>query len=134
MSQLLVQLPADDLLLLANTARYAGDIVSARAAFIKLRERHAGHSASLLAAFSLGRLASDSANDAAEAARWFRVFLAESPRGDLAAGARARLMNTLLKVGDQAGAAAVARDYLTYHPTGPHSTTARSLVKSPKSR
>jgi hypothetical protein len=126
--RLIGSLGADDLLLLANTARYAGDVGTAKSAYIKLRQRHPGHSAAHLAAFSLGRLGSDVEGDPNSAARWFRTFLQESPRGDLAAGARARLMSTLLKLNDRRGAQAVAKDYLKYHPNGQHSATARSLV------
>ncbi len=134
LSKLSASLGADDMLLLANSARYAGDTRTARATFLELRQRHAGQPAARLAAFSLGRLASDADHDPGQAARWFRTFLSESPRGDLAAGARARLMNNLLKLGDEAGAQAVARDYLRYHPDGPQSDTARSLVNAAQSR
>ena len=130
MADLRAALSADDMLLLANTARYAGDLKTARSTFLKLRQRYPGHSAARLAAFSLGRLASDSQIDNADAVYWFRIFLQESPRGDLAAGARARLMSALLRQGDQMGARAIARDYLTNHPGGPHVETARSLASA----
>lgn len=125
---------AEDLLLLANTARYAGDGRTAHAAFIRLRERYPGDRTASLAAFSLGKLAIDTEGNPAEAARWFKTFLQESPRGDLAAGARARLMNALLAQGDRNGAESVARDYLEFHPGGPQRDTARALLGAPKSQ
>ena len=119
---------------MANTARYAGDTKAARTAFVRLRERYPGDRTASLAAFSLGKLAIDTEGNPAEAARWFRTFLQESPRGDLAAGARARLINALLEMGDRKGAEAVARDYLAFHPDGPQRDTARALLGTTKSR
>jgi hypothetical protein len=131
--QLLSKLGPDDLLLFGNAARLSGDGRVAEEAYRSLRKRFAGKQAATLAAFALGRLATDTQHDTAAATRWFEVFLAESPRGDLAAGARARLMDMHVKAGEFGRASVVARDYLAYHPEGPHKSTARSLVDRAKS-
>lgn len=125
---LVASLPAGDLLVLANAARYAGHPTDARRAFLELRARFGRHPASVLASFYLARLALDNDHDPRSAARWFRTYLAEAPDGQLAAGARVDLMNLLLQLGDQAGAKTAARDYLKHHPKGAYAATARSLL------
>jgi TolA-binding protein len=124
-------LSANDLLLLANAARYAGNHPRARQAQLKLRERFPGHSAAALSAFYLARSSLDIEGRPGDAARWFRVYLSEAPSGGLAAGARSNLMSILLSMGDSAGARAVARDYVRYHPDGPNAKQARALLSEP---
>jgi hypothetical protein len=123
------ELSDNDLLLLANAARFSGDRKRAKQALLKLRERFPGRAAAELAALYLARLAEDVEKNPAQAVVWLRAFLQESPTGDLAQGARANLLAILLRRGDQAGARAVARDYLRYHPEGPHAAQARSLER-----
>lgn len=120
--------PENDLVVLANTARYSGDAARAREALLKLRQRFPGRSGARLAALYMARISEDLERQPNEAARWLRVFLQESPSGDLAASARVNLMSILLRSGDQAGARAIAKDYLKYHPDGPHAGQAQSLV------
>ena len=121
------ELSDNDLLLLANAARFSGDGKRAKQALLKLRERFPGRAAAELAALYLARLAEDVERNPAQAVVWLRAFLQESPTGDLAQGARANLLAILLRRGEQAGARAVARDYLRYHPEGPHAAQARSI-------
>jgi hypothetical protein len=128
-SRLTLELPENDLLLLANAARYSGNAGRAREALTKLRDRFAGRPASSLAALYLAKIAEDMTHEPARAVHWLRVFLAESPSGDLAAGARASLMSLLLRSGDERGARAVAKEYLSYHPNGSHADEARALIR-----
>jgi hypothetical protein len=121
-------LSAKDLLLLANTARYAGSSSEARGALLKLRERFPGSPSAAHAALLLASQAEDRDKNSHEAERWLRTFLMESPRGELAAGARARLLATLLKRGARAEAEQVARDYLRAHPNGQHAAQARAVL------
>ena len=123
-----LELPENDLLLLANAARYSGDVGRAREALTKLRERFRGRSGASLAALHFAKIAEDMTHEPAEATRWLRTFLRESPDSDLAAGARASLMSLLLRAGDRGGARAVAEDYLRRHPNGQHAADARALV------
>lgn len=125
---LMEQLPANPLLKLGNTARFAGDPSSAKRALTRLRQRFPRSSAARLSAVYMARLAEDEDHNPAEAARWLRVYLRESPTGGLASDARANLLSILLNLGDTDGARAVARDYLKYDPRGPHAEKARSLV------
>jgi hypothetical protein len=127
-SELCASLPENDLVTLANSARFSGNSARAHQALNALRQRFAGRPGGELAALYLARTAEDLDKKPAEAVRWLRVFLSESPHGDLAAGARANLMGLLLRSGDTEGARGVARDYLRYHPTGPHAAEARALL------
>jgi hypothetical protein len=124
------ELAENDLLLLANTARYAGDARKARMALQKLRSRFPRGAAAPVSALYLARIAEDHDKNPVEAAHWLNVFLNESPRGGLAADARARLLSLLLKQGNRQRAREVAADYLKYHPDGPHAAKARGLVGS----
>jgi hypothetical protein len=94
-----------------------------------VRKRFPGHETARLATFGLGRLAADVEHNDAQAAQWFRTFLREGGQGALAEGARGRLMSVLLRLGDEAGAKAIAKDYLKFHPQGKHSKVARSLIE-----
>ena len=122
-------LPAGDLLMLANSARFAGKPTQARRAFLELRERFAGRPEAVLASFYLARIALDSERNTTAAAHWFRTYLRDAPNGQLAAGARVDLMNILLGQGDHAGARRLAEDYLKHHPNGAHAGVARSLLE-----
>lgn len=123
------ELSATDLLLLANTARYAGTASEARGALLKLRGRFPGSPSANHAALLLASQAEDRDKNPNEAERWLRTFLMESPRGELAAGARARLMAALLRRGARAEAEQVARDYLRLHPGGQHVAQAEAVLQ-----
>ena len=127
---LINEVSENDLLLLANAARYSGDTPRAHQAQLKLRERFAGHRSAALAAFYLARAGLDIEHRPDIAIHWFETFLAESPRGDLAALARAHLMSLWLNRGQREKAHQVALDYLRYHPDGAQAAQARSLVQS----
>ncbi|HVR20943.1 MAG TPA: hypothetical protein VMS65_14630, partial [Polyangiaceae bacterium] len=92
------------------------------------RQRFAGRPGASLAALYLAKVAEDMTHEPGEAIRWLRVFLEDSPRGDLASGARASLMSLLLRTGDRAGARNVAEEYLRHHPNGSHAAEARALA------
>jgi transmembrane sensor len=122
------ELPEGELLALGNAARYSGSASRAREAMLTLRTRFPAGPAAELAALYLAKIAEQLDNNPKEAARWLRVFLTESPTGNLAADARASLLSILLSTGDTAGATAAARDYLRHHPNGPVAERARLLV------
>lgn len=128
--EVLTHASTEELLELGNTARFAGRPDRARRAYTSLRTRYPQAAEARLAAFAMARLAADVDREPQRAIHWLRVFLGESPSGELAASARARLMDTLASQGRQGEAAEVARDYLRHHPAGPHAGIARALLGS----
>lgn len=118
---------ADDRILLGNTARFSGDSAAAERAYLGARATGVA-SAKSLAAYYLARIALDGHRSSGEAIRWLRTFLQEDPGGELAASARARLIDLLQRTGDRAGARQTAFEYLRLHPNGPHAPLARSLT------
>jgi hypothetical protein len=117
-----------ELALLGDTARFAGKPADALTAYQALRSRGAGTASAKQAAFSIARVHFDQRAAYAEAARWFRTYLAEQPGGPLAREAEGRLMESLSRAGDRAGARQVAEGYLAKYPHGPHERVARQLV------
>jgi TolA-binding protein len=105
-----------------------GRIDRAVEAYRAVRRRFSGHERSAVAAFALGRVAFDQRGDYADAARWFRVYLAEQPGGRLQRDALGRLVESLGRGGDSREAAQEARRYLERYPTGPHAEMARRLI------
>ncbi|HKY37186.1 MAG TPA: FecR domain-containing protein [Polyangiaceae bacterium] len=117
-----------ELSLLGDTARFAGRPVDALSAYQALRSRASGSAAAKQAAFSIARVHFDQRAAYAEAARWFRTYLAEQPGGPLAREAEGRLMESLSRSGDRAGARKAAEHYLGKYSSGPHERVARQLL------
>lgn len=120
-----------DLVTLADTARLAGDLGRATQVYVSIRKRYPGSRDAALAAFTLGRMAFDQRGAFANAAHWFRTYLAEQPNGALAREAAGRLIEALERGGDPEGAREAAAHYLASWPSGPHAEKARSLIASP---
>ena len=62
----------------------------------------------------LAGLAQDHAKNPDEAATWLRLFLSESPQGELSAGARARLLGILVRQGKNGEARIIVQGMI--HP------------------
>ena len=119
---------AADLVALGDAARYTGRLDRAGEAYRAVRARFPGHERSAVAAFAMGRIAFDQRADFADAARWFRTYLAEQPGGRLDRDALGRLVESLSRAGDTGGARSEATRYLERYPTGPHAEMARRLT------
>lgn len=128
-SEQCARLRVDELALLCDTARHAGDAAKARSAYGQLRQRFPGSGQASLAAFHLGVLEFDHFGAHAKAAGWFRTYLHESPTGPLTREARGRLMEALHRTGS-GDASGLASAYLRDYPSGPHAQLARRIVSS----
>jgi hypothetical protein len=117
-----------DLALLGDTARFVGRPTDALSAYQALRARSTGSVAAKQAAFSIARVHFDQRAAYAEAARWFRTYLAEQPGGPLAREAEGRLIESLSRAGDRDAARKVADGYLAKYPHGPHARLAQQLL------
>lgn len=116
------------LMLLADVARYAGNVPRADYAYSAVRHRFAASSESTLAAYFLARLAFDERGNYGQAVSWFRTYLAENPSGGLAREALGRLMEAQHRLGRKSEASASARRYLAEYPMGPGAPLARQLI------
>lgn len=117
--------PAADLLLLADSARFAGETGRARQALLAARGRGAKGNT----AFLLGKLSADGAGSAGEAAQWLETYLAEAPSGGLAEQALGRLIEVRRRAGQMEAARAAAARYLEKYPNGGYASTARAVVE-----
>ncbi|HTN83102.1 MAG TPA: FecR domain-containing protein [Sorangium sp.] len=118
----------DDLVALADAARYArrGDV--AQRALTATRKRFPGTSHGKAAAFLLGRMVDDGGSPGAAVA-WYDAYLAESPGGPFAAEALGRKMVAVERTSGRAAARPLAELYLKRHPRGAHAPVARDLMK-----
>ncbi|WP_438010090.1 FecR domain-containing protein [Sorangium sp. So ce321] len=118
----------DDLVALADAARYArrGDV--AQRALTATRKRFPGTSHGKAAAFLLGRMVDDGGSPSAAVA-WYDAYLAESPGGPFAAEALGRKMVAVERTGGRAAARPLAELYLKRHPRGAHAPVASDLMK-----
>jgi hypothetical protein len=115
----------DDLVALADAARYAGRGDLAQRALQSVRSRFASSPAARTAAFLLGRMAEGGAPSAAIG--WYDRYLAEAPGGAFASEALGRKM-LLLRTSSPAQARAVAKQYLKSFPKGGYAQVARDIV------
>jgi hypothetical protein len=121
--------PEDELLLLADAARYARRPALARSLYLSTRARFASRPSAARAAFALGRLAVEQGAPWQESAQWFERVTTEQPAGPLAREAMGRQIEALQRGGANERAASVARAYLSRFPDGPSAGLARSLLR-----
>ena len=108
----------EDVMLLGDAARHAGQSSQARHAYATVRERAPRTASAARAAFALGRLSVD--DDPEHATRWFEQSLSESPQGPLAQAARDRVFEAAVRNGDPKRIREFAKSYLADSPEGPH--------------
>ena len=121
---------AQDLITLADAARYTKKYETARQSLLALRARFAGSDRAKDAAFFLGRLSEVGPASSDAALTWYDTYLAEAGRGPYASEALGRKL-TLLVHRDRALAQQTARTYLLRFPEGNQAQLARSVVQSP---
>lgn len=113
----------------ADALRVASQGMRARELLLDVRHRFGGTAAAARAAFVLGVLSLETFHAPAEAARWFELYLRESPDGALAREALGRRVQSLHLAGDDAGAREAAERYLARDPDGPFSPFARGILR-----
>jgi hypothetical protein len=122
---------SDDLVALADAARYRrrGDL--ARAALLALRRRFPGSPRALSALFLLGRVEELRATGSAQAIRWYGEYLANAPSGTYAAEALGRKMVLSNELGGPVLARPIADEYLRRFPNGSYAGAAHELQRGP---
>jgi len=119
------RLGADDLVLLGDVARLAGDFDRADEAYRSARRRFPDADRPI---YALGLIAFEGRHNYKMAGDLFAGYLRSFPRGPLAREAAGRLIESRLKAGDDAEARRAATAYLHDFPGGPHAALARRTV------
>jgi TolA-binding protein len=123
----IVRASVAELMLLGDAARLAPKQGRAVQAYKAVRTRFPGTAEAQRAAFTLGRI-SLSQGSYSGAARWFKACLNDNRSGNLAREASGRLIESLDKAGDSAGARKAAEDYLAHFASGPHTKLAKKIL------
>ena len=115
-----------DLMAFGNAARFEGRWHSAKRAYLAVRDRFAGTSSAISAAYFLGRVSEST--DPSAAITWYDRYVAEAPAGAWVAEATGRRMAILYKTQGAAAANRAAKDYLQKYPEGPYAGFARKIL------
>ena len=129
--QILTQASSEELLALADAARYRRRADLAREALLANRRRFPGSPSALDAAYLLGRLAESGRGGLDQALAWYDTYLAGAPAGPYASEALGRKMMAFNQLHKDPEARALARDYLGRFPSGSYAGAARALLPSP---
>ena len=122
---------SDDLLALADAARYRRRMDLARDALLAERRRFPDSPRSLDAAFRLGRVEEASDRGLARAIEWYDEYLTRAPTGTYASEALGRKMTLMSKLGGPSRARPFAEEYLRRFPGGTYAGPARAFVRAP---
>jgi tetratricopeptide (TPR) repeat protein len=128
LDRLLAEQDLERLLLLADTARFAGKTEVAQRVLLSAIERFSNQPRAEVALFNLGRNELDALNHPEAATRWFTRYLAQYPAGTLTREVLARLMESQKRAGQLDAARSTARRYLEHFPGGPYAPLAHSLL------
>ncbi len=125
-AQVLEGANTQDLMAVANAARFLGRTESSREALEALRRRFKGTFAAQSATYLLGRISEPYSSK--EAIGFYLQYEREAPNGALVAEAVGRRLLLLQATGDRSGTERLARDYVTRFPDGPYAGVARKIV------
>jgi len=118
----------DDLLALADAARYRRRTDLARSALLAVRRRFPN---AVEAAFLLGRVEELRPGATAAAIGWYDEYLVRAPRGTYAAEALGRKMILTNELAGREKARPLAEEYLRRFPSGSYAGAARALQQVP---
>ena len=122
---------SEDLIALANAARYRRRMDLARQALLAERRRFPESDRTLDATFLLGRVEESSERGTEHALRWYGEYLARAPGGTYASEALGRKMILTGKLQGDLRARPIAEEYLQRFPSGTYAGTARALSHTP---
>jgi hypothetical protein len=122
---------SDDLLALADAARYRRRMDLAREALLAARRRFPDSPRALDAAFRLGRVEEANDHGLDRAIEWYDEYLTRAPAGTYASEALGRKMTLMSKLGGPSRARPVAEEYLRRFPSGTYAGPARAFVRAP---
>jgi hypothetical protein len=125
-TQVLEGANTQDLMAVANAARFLGRTDSSREALEALRRRFKGTFAAQSATYLLGRIAEPTSSK--EAINFYLQYEREAPNGPLVAEAVGRRLLLLQATGDRSGTERLARDYVARFPDGPYAGVARKIA------
>jgi hypothetical protein len=129
--QTLAHASSEDLLALADAARYRRRAGLARAALLAERSRFPGSPSALDAAFLIGRLVESQQGEIGDAVKWYDTYLAGAPAGTYASEALGRKMMATEQLRGSVASESLAREYLRRFPKGPYAGAARALLLHP---
>ena len=119
---------SDDLLALADAARYRRRMDLARDALLAERRRFPSSPHALDAAFLLGRVEEASDHGLLRAIQWYDEYLVRAPVGTYASEALGRKMTLTNQLGGTSRARPIAEEYLRRFPSGAYAGPARAIV------
>jgi len=122
---------SEELLALADAARYRRRAGLARSALLAERNRFPDSPSALDAAFLLGRLEESRQGEIGEAVHWYDTYLTGAPAGTYASEAMGRKMMATKQLRGASAAESLAREYLRRFPAGPYAGAARALLLHP---
>ena len=122
---------SEDLLALADAARYSHRTELARTALLAQCRRFPDSPRALDAIFLLGRVEESHGSGTARAMARYDEYLARAPTGAYAAEALGRKMTLMRQVGGAAQARPLAEEYLRRFPKGSYAGSAHALLQAP---
>jgi len=120
---------SDELLAVADAARYRRQPELARAALLTVRRRFPNSPRALDAIFLLGRLEESRAHGSAQAIARYDEYLTRAPNGPFTGEALGRKMTLTVALEGPARAQTVAEEYLRRFPKGSYAGSARALIR-----
>jgi ferric-dicitrate binding protein FerR (iron transport regulator) len=131
LSATLERASGEDLLALADAARYRRRMDLARQALLAERRRFPGSPRALDAAFLLGSVEEASDHGLARAIEWYEEYLNRVPAGTYASEALGRKMTLTSKLQGASQARPIAEEYLRRFPNGTYAGPARAFLRAP---
>jgi hypothetical protein len=130
LSATLERASSEDLLALADAARYRRRMDLARQALLAARDRFPDSQRALDATFLLGSVEEASPQGSARAIEWYDEYLRRAPAGTYASAALGRKMTLTSKLQGLSGAQPVAEEYLRRFPSGTYAGAARAFLRA----